>query len=186
VCSAVPVVLPGVLHLASRQDLQVKVQGVRVDLLEVEQRLAGLPDITGAAVCAVPHYHHNEGLRLVAFLQLSPMGLQSSGLQQPLCREGATGAGKGAHDMPCVAQLSQVRLSMLLRTHTHCMFRCSYRWRTMQARMVHEQETTISCLKSGGISATDRQRVYMCGSHHKGATTRPRQGLHTKPHAQVS
>jgi amino acid adenylation domain-containing protein len=59
----------GCLEFAGRRDAQVKINGYRVEIAEIERALLGLPDIREAAVIAEPR---NGANALVAFVVLQP------------------------------------------------------------------------------------------------------------------
>ena len=59
----------GLYAYAGRRDRQIKIRGQRVDAIEVEATLRGVPGVLAAAAVAVPDPH---GATLVAFAKLSP------------------------------------------------------------------------------------------------------------------
>ncbi|DBA85609.1 TPA: hypothetical protein ACH3X1_005188 [Trebouxia sp. C0004] len=59
----------GALHICGRQDLQVKLRGVRVVITDVEAALMSHPAVTAAAACTWP-LPANRGLALAAYVHL--------------------------------------------------------------------------------------------------------------------
>lgn len=59
----------GLLEYVGRTDSQVKIRGFRVMLTDVEDAVAGMPGVAGAAVCAVEQ--PNETVRIVAYVVLN-------------------------------------------------------------------------------------------------------------------
>ncbi|MFB4391905.1 MULTISPECIES: amino acid adenylation domain-containing protein [unclassified Pseudomonas] len=70
----------GHLHYLGRNDFQVKIRGFRIELGEIESALLDMPQVTAAAVLAVPR--DGQGPALVAYV--APAQLEPAALRQAL------------------------------------------------------------------------------------------------------